>query len=606
MSPSKSTDELRIFTPIGQFGQSFSEKIFWDAVEEGVDAIICDGGSTDSGPARLALSRSNVPRGDLEKDLEALVKACHTHNVPSIISSFGGDGENSFVDMAIEIIEGLVKKNGYRPMKVIGIHAEIDKGLIKQKMKDGLIAPCGGGVPELVEAEVDIATRIVAQMGVEPYLKAMKEIPDFDIIIAGRSYDPSPYAAFCFHKGFTDMGLNYAMGKLMECGAQCAVPKSREAIAVMRRDHFDIYPLTEGAKMTETSVASHFLYEKTRPDILAGPGGQLLLDGATFEQVDFRTVRIRGAKFNHEAEGEYTVKLEGAKVNGYHSIFHGAIRDPILISQIESWIAWIEKMVRSRVDYPFDLKIHKYGINGVMGSLEPDTTTIPKEVCIVGQSRAATQKQADQIVYITKFGFTHAPYSGQLATAGNFAWPITPCEISMGPLAEFNVYHIMKKVDPIGLFPFKVYDMQGSNTFVQVGPLSGVAKPPLNIISPKPLTKYPLNPPPPAGKCYLGDIASVLRSKNAGPYELTLDVMFNDRAVYEKVKNSGILTKEKIAKLYNISMKDIVIVMFWDPAMAFKATIASGKVSGGFGETDTHASQQHAPLLFVEMPWPRE
>ncbi|EPS45808.1 hypothetical protein H072_133 [Dactylellina haptotyla CBS 200.50] len=605
MSPSKTTDELRIFTPIGQFGQSFSQQIFWDTVDSGVDAIICDGGSTDSGPGRLALGKTNVSRESLYKDLETVVKACHMHNVHVIISSWGGDGEDAFVDFALEMIQDIVQKNGYRPMKAIGIYAEISKDLIKQKLKDGLIGPCGGGVPELKEKDIDDATRVVAQMGVEPFIKAMTENPGFDIIISGRAYDPSPYAAYCSYKGYTDMGLNFAMGKLMECGAQCAIPKSREALAVMRRDHFDIFPLSEGAKMTVTSVASHFLYEKTRPDILSGPGGKLHLNDAKFEQLDERTVRVRGAVFKPEPEGEYTVKLEGAKVDGYHTIFIGGLRDPILLSQLDSWIAWIESMVKDRMDFPYELKIHRYGVNGVMGALEPDTR-MPKEVCICGQAKAATQKQADLVAQVTKFGFTHAPYSGQLATAGNFAWPVTPTEIPLGPLAEFCVYHIMKNVDPVGLFPYKVVDVAGSNTFVQVGPLAGPSKAPLTLIPPKVLTRYPLSPPPPAGTCYLGDIASVLRSKNSGPYELTLDVMFSDRALYEKVKNSGILTKEKIAKLYNISLKDIVITMFWDPAMAFKATIARSQVSGGFGETDTHASQQHAPLLFVEMPWPRE
>ncbi|KAF3934686.1 hypothetical protein ABW20_dc0104943 [Dactylellina cionopaga] len=606
MSPSKVKNELKIFTPIGQLGQGFSEQVFWDAIETGVDAIITDGGSTDSGPRRLALGKTNVPKAGLVRDIEVLVKACHTHNIPALIGSIGGDGENAFVDSCVEIIAECIKTNGYRPMKIISIYSEIPKDLIRRKMKDGLITPCGGGVPELQNEDLEAATRVVAQMGVEPYVKAMEENPGFDIIVGGRAYDPAPYAAFCLHNGFEDMGLNYAMGKLMECGALCGIPKSREAIAIMRRDSFDIYPVSPGARMTVTSVASHFLYEKTRPDILSGPGGQLHLNDAKFEQIDERTVRVRNPKFVAEAEGEYTVKLEGAKVNGYHSIFLGALRDPILISQLDSWIAWIDSMVKDRISFPYDLKIHRYGINGVMGSMEPDTS-LPKEVCICGQARAATQEQADQVASITKFGFAHAPYSGQLATAGNFAWPVSPCEISMGPMTEFCVYHIMKKADPIGLFPIKVDELHGTATFVQNGPLAGPPKPAFELIPPKLAKKYPLTPAPPSGTCYLGDVASVLRSKNSGPYELTLDVMFNNKNTFERVKNAGVLTKENIAKLYKVSEKSVLVSMFWDPAMAFKATLKRpGGVSGGFGETDTHGSQQHVPLLFVQLPWGRE
>lgn len=256
------------------------------------------------------------------------------------------------------------------------------------------------------------------------------------------------------------------MGKIMECGGVCAQPKSREALAVVRHSDFDIIPLDPKSRCTPVSVAAHFLYEKTRPDMIQGPGGTLVLSDTSYEQVDDRTVRVRGAKFEPEPEGEYTVKLEGARVDGYQTVFLGALRDPVLLSQLDSWIASIEATVREHnSSFTYDLKIHKYGINGVMGSLEPDTSIVPKEVFIAGQARAPTQDQANQVASTAKLCFTHAPYAGQLATAGNFAWPFTPCEIPMGPLSEFCVYHIMHKVDPVGLFPIKVNDLHGDDSF---------------------------------------------------------------------------------------------------------------------------------------------
>ena len=91
------------------------------------------------------------------------------------------------------------------------------------------------------------------------------------------------------------------------------MPKSREALAIVRHDNFDVMPLDPKSRCTVTSVAAHFLYEKTRPDILHGPAGALLLPDTTYEQVDYRTVRVRGAKFEPEQQGEYTLKLEGAR-----------------------------------------------------------------------------------------------------------------------------------------------------------------------------------------------------------------------------------------------------------------------------------------------------
>jgi hypothetical protein len=87
-------------------------------------------------------------------------------------------------------------------------------------------------------------------------------------------------------------------------------PKA-ESLAIIREDSFDILPLNPNARCTPTSIAAHTLYEKTRPDILLGPGGALHLANATYEQLpDNRTVRVRGSKFVPSAEGEYTVKLK--------------------------------------------------------------------------------------------------------------------------------------------------------------------------------------------------------------------------------------------------------------------------------------------------------
>jgi hypothetical protein len=81
------TDELKILTPIGMLGYSFNEDLFWSAVEDGVDAIILDSGSTDSGPAKLALGQTTASRQAYERDLKILVEACHHHRVPVLIGT---------------------------------------------------------------------------------------------------------------------------------------------------------------------------------------------------------------------------------------------------------------------------------------------------------------------------------------------------------------------------------------------------------------------------------------------------------------------------------------------------------------------------------------
>jgi len=271
-------------------------------------------------------------------------------------------------------------------MEIVRIYAEVDKSVVKENWRNGLVTPCTSAVPELQESDIDDASRIVAQMGLEPWLKAVNQHPNFDIIVGGRSYDPAPFAAFCVWKGFTDLGIAYHMGKIMECGALCAKPKSKEALAIVGRDSFDIKPLDLKARCTKISVAAHTLYEKSRPDILVGPGGVLDLNAATYEELpDQRTVRVRGAMFTPAAE--YTVKLEAARAKGYRSVFIGGFHDPILLSQIDEFLVRGKQKVKELIPYHFDLDIHIYGKNAIMKALEPDPDAIPKEVCIVGEAR---------------------------------------------------------------------------------------------------------------------------------------------------------------------------------------------------------------------------
>ena len=100
----------------------------------------------------------------------------------------------------------------------------------------------------------------------------------------------------------------------------------------------------------------------------------------------------------------------------------------------------------------------------------------------------------------------------------------------------------------------------------------------------------------------LKDLAKVIRSKNAGPFEITFDVMFDDLAIYELVKNSGVLTKGLVCKTYRVKAHDIVAFIFFDPALAFKFTLKRGWAQGSVNERDTFGAAQHAPLMDIEIP----
>jgi hypothetical protein len=103
----------------------------------------------------------------------------------------------------------------------------------------------------------------------------------------------------------------------------------------------------------------------------------------------------------------------------------------------------------------------------------------------------------------------------------------------------------------------------------------------------------------------LTDIAGVIRSKNAGPYELTLDIIFKDRTVYDAVVAADAINRNLISRLYRISEADVLELVAFDPAAAIKITIRRPRTAGDVGETDVYGAQQHAPLLGVVLDLPR-
>lgn len=95
----------------------------------------------------------------------------------------------------------------------------------------------------------------------------------------------------------------------------------------------------------------------------------------------------------------------------------------------------------------------------------------------------------------------------------------------------------------------------------------------------------------------LKDIANVIRSKNAGPFELTLDVLLRDQETFEKMQNADIINKKVIAQLYRIPEEDVLSIVYFPNALAIKATIVRPLPSGAMGERDVYGAQQHGPLV---------
>ncbi|KAK9770759.1 hypothetical protein SCAR479_12550 [Seiridium cardinale] len=303
-------------------------------------------------------------------------------------------------------------------LKTIAIFAGVDKALVKTRLQSRAISGCGQCVPQVIEEAVEQSTNIVAQLGLEPFLDAMTANPEFNNI--------KLFGAFTH------------MGKIMECGGQCAQPKSAGAIGTLYPNgEFDVAPLDPKAVCTPLSVAAHTLYEKTRPGTLHGPGGHLDLMEWNYEQLsDSRSVKISGSTFHFpkEAGSQYTLKLEAARVVRYRTVFMVSIRDSILNSQIGTLIETIKGYVRLRhaeISGQWKVDIHVHGRN-------------TDQVFPVAEVLADPQILATSVASTTRVATAHGPCPHQKATSGNFALGIGgKLEIEMGLCAESPVYHLM-------------------------------------------------------------------------------------------------------------------------------------------------------------------
>ena len=100
----------------------------------------------------------------------------------------------------------------------------------------------------------------------------------------------------------------------------------------------------------------------------------------------------------------------------------------------------------------------------------------------------------------------------------------------------------------------------------------------------------------------LSDLASTIRSKNAGVNQITFDIIFSDPVSYRHVLESQAITRESIAKLYRIPAERISDFVTFAPANAIKFTLYRLRPSGSPGDWDILGCQQYGPLLDIEIP----
>ncbi|GAB1374207.1 acyclic terpene utilization AtuA family protein [Bacteroidales bacterium] len=445
-------EEMRILSPTAILGYGFPMESFKEGMKRKPHVIAVDAGSTDPGPYYLGAGKSFTDKNSVKRDLAIMIPAALEAGIPVIIGTAGGSGGRPHVDLTIEIVKEIAKEQSLT-FKLAVIQSEFDKEFVKEKIRKGDISPLFPA-KEITEADADESVRIVAQMGEEPFIKALEG--GANVILAGRSYDPSVFSALAIKEGF-DKGLAIHLGKILECAAIAASPGSGSdcMFGYLRKDSFVLEPLSPVRKCTTLSIAAHTLYEKTNPYILPGPGGAINLHESSFTQIADNMVEVKGSKF--VPTDEYFVKLEGVKRVGFRTISCAAAKDPVMISQIDKIVESVKERVKNNfehygiTDFFLDFKI--YGKNGVMAMFPNLEQQVSHELMIIIEAVAPTQDQADTICGFARSTMLHYGYEGRISTAGNLAFPFSPSDCKVGEVFEFNVYHLMRVDDPSELFP---------------------------------------------------------------------------------------------------------------------------------------------------------
>ena len=459
---------IGVMTPTGSLGGGYNFADFRRCMaEEEIDVIAVDSGSTDIGPYYLGAGVPFASRIEMKGELGEMLGAAMDKNIPLIVGTAGGAGGRPHVQWMREIVEELAAENGYS-FRLAIINAEVDKDLLLERLRSGDVATFESGI-DLTPDTVASAERIVAQMGPEPMMEALKN--GAQVVIAGRACDDAVIAAYPLLRG-ADPALALHMGKILECGALAAEPVSLGIIMGFIEDgHFDLRPGDLNQRSTPKSVASHALYEREDPVIQRGPGGTMDLSETAVEQLDARTARVSGTTYI--AQPSYLVKVEGVTRVGYRSICVGGIHDPVMIATLDDCIETTRKIVDGYFNDigvtsdQYRLCVHAYGRDAIMKELEPHRDRLPHELGLVIDVVAETPATAFAVCRQFRARLMHLGFPNQYNNSGNLAMLFSPAVVNMGEVYEFSIYHLMRLENPLEIFPIE-YSQIGSREAVGV------------------------------------------------------------------------------------------------------------------------------------------
>ena len=447
------TDPVRILgfvnhiAPAPDIEESIERAFGW-----GVDVVVAQGTGSDWGPYWLGSGEQVA--ANQAANVRPYVRAAIRHGVPFVFS-LGIAGADAHLDQCLAAFDALCAAEGWR----------LDVGVVRSELSPSDVAaqadrlvPASEALGPLTAADVEDAVRIVALIGPEPVMAALDA--GVDGVLTGRALDIGLFMALPMLRGLPTAVAAHA-GKLLECGGLALSPgDSSQAIwASLDDEGFEVRSPHPGYTAAVRSLVSHTFYERAHPTLEENPGGCLDLSQARYTETD-QGVRCSGARW---MERPYTVLLEGARHEGFRAISMLGVREPALLAQAREWTDGAERALRGSdrfagaiTDGRLKVSTRIFGLDGVLGPIEPEKAVTGHEAAVVLDVVAATRELAEEAAY---FGFIRlfiGPYPGRKTTAGNAAAPFMPVVIPVADVYTFSIYHLLPLADPVAPFPVTV------------------------------------------------------------------------------------------------------------------------------------------------------
>jgi hypothetical protein len=446
-------NEVRLLSTSAILGYGFPEASLEAGMARRPHMIGVDGGSVDPGPHYLGAGKPFCSIMAIRRDLRLMLRAAIGAGIPLVIGTSGGSGGEPHLQTVAQLARDIAREDDLH-FRMALIHAEPERDDLLARLAAGRVRPLAG-LPPLEAEVVGRATRVVGMMGPEPFLQAMEG--GAQVILAGRSSDPAPWAAACLRAGLPPAPAWYA-GKMLECGATPSLPKGHDCLLVtIRDDHVECEPMNPIRRCTPLSIANHSLHENSSPIHHVEPGGLLDTSGCHFDALSDRAVKISGMTWT-PAE-QYTVKLEGVELAGYRTICVCGTRDPLLIDRIDGFLEGIRGIVAEKAaafgatPEKYKLSFRVYGRDGVMAEREPLRDATPHELGFVIEVVGETQEVATAVLGIARTNMLHTDFPGRLCREGNMAFPFSPSDVEVGAVYRFSIYHVLELDDPCEIFP---------------------------------------------------------------------------------------------------------------------------------------------------------